>query len=78
MANPEKKINIHDLTSIIISAHSVSFLMENTLAGIKNSDIWPFSSNGSSDEDFEAASIVCGGSNEPSVLTAWSVGLTVS
>jgi hypothetical protein len=52
--------------------------MKNTLAGIKNSDIWPFSINASSDEDFEAASIVCGGSNEPSVLTVWSVGLTLS
>jgi len=52
--------------------------MKNTLVGIKNSDIWPFSSNASSDEDFEVASVVCGGSKEPSVLTAWSVGLTLS
>jgi hypothetical protein len=44
MTNPEeeKKNNIHDLTSIIISAHSVSFLIKSTLVGIKNSDIWPF------------------------------------
>jgi hypothetical protein len=52
--------------------------MKNTLTGIKNSDIWLFSSSASSDEDFEAASIVCGGTNEPSVLTAWSLGLIVS
>jgi hypothetical protein len=29
-----------------------------------------------SGEDFKAASVVCGGNNEPSVLTARSVGLT--
>jgi hypothetical protein len=30
------------------------------------------------DEDFKASSVLCGGSNEPSVLTAGAVGLTTS
>jgi hypothetical protein len=45
--------------------------MKSALARIKNSDIWLFSSSASSDEDSEVASIVCGGSSEASVLTAW-------
>jgi hypothetical protein len=50
----------------------------NILAGFENSGIWPFSRSAFSNKDFKAASVVCGGSNEPSVLTVWSVGLTTS
>jgi hypothetical protein len=44
----------------------------------ENSSIWPFSRNAFSDEGFTAASVVCGGFNEPSVLTLQSVGWMTS
>ena len=78
MADPEKKICIHHFTSIIASAHSLSFLMKSTLAGFQNSGMWPFSINDFGDEDFQVATVVCGGSNEPSIVTAQSRGLTSS
>jgi len=37
---------------------------------------WPFSGNAFSDEDYKASSALCGGSNEPSVVTAQTLGLT--
>lgn len=78
VVNPGKKISIHDLTSIIASAYPVSFLMKNISARFQNTGVWPFSRYAVSDENFQVASVVCGGSNEPSVLTAWFVGLTSS
>jgi len=48
------------------------------MGGFQNSGMWPFSRNAFSDEDFKVASAVCGRSNEPSVLTAQSRGLTSS
>ena len=56
------------------SAHPVSFIMKNILAGFENSGLWSFSRNTFSYEDFKAAPAVCGGNNEPSVLTPRSVG----
>ena len=35
-----------------------------------------FAGNAFNDEDFKPSSVLCGGSNEPSVLTAQSLGLT--
>jgi hypothetical protein len=37
--------------------------MKSILAGFENSVIWPFSRSAFSNEDFKAASGVCGGSN---------------
>jgi hypothetical protein len=78
VVNPGKKISIHDLTGIIASAYPVSFFMKNISAQFQNTGVWPFSRYAVSDENFQVASVVCGGSNEPSVLTAWFVGLTSS
>jgi hypothetical protein len=50
--------------------------MNSILAGFQNSGMGPFSRNDFSDEDFQVASIICGGSKEPSVLTAKSRDLT--
>lgn len=52
------------------------FLWRIILAGFENSGIWPFWVNAFSVKDFKVASTLCGGSNKPRVLTAWSVGLT--
>jgi len=46
--------------------------------GLKNSGIWPFVRNAFMDEDFKAASVLCGGKNEHCFLTARSVGLETS
>ena len=78
MTNPEKKRGVHDLTNIISCASSVSFIMRNVLVGFENPDIWPFVRNTCIDENFKASSVVCGGNNEPCVLTARSVGLETS
>jgi len=48
------------------------------MAGFENNGMCPFSRNAFSDEDFKVASAVCGRSNELSVLTAQSRGLTSS
>jgi len=69
------KNGILDLRGIITSAHSVSLIMKNILDGFENSGIWPFSRNAFSDEDFKVG---CGGNNEPSVPTAWSMCLISS
>jgi hypothetical protein len=69
------KNGILDLRGIITSVHPVSIIMKNIFEGVENSHIWPFLRNAFSDEDFEVGSVVCGGSNEPSVPTAWSVCL---
>jgi hypothetical protein len=69
------KNGILDLRGIIASAHSVSLIMKNILDGFENSGIWSFSRNAFSDEDFKVG---CGGSNETSVPTAWSVCLISS
>jgi hypothetical protein len=73
-----RKNGILDLRGIIASAHPVSLIMKNILDGFENSGIWPFSKNAFSDEDFKVGSVVCVGSNEPSVPTAWSVCLISS
>ena len=57
---------------MMASAHPVSFIMKNILAGFENSGLWSFS-NTFSYEDFKAAPVGCGGNNEPSVLIARSV-----
>ena len=52
--------------------------MRNVLVGFENPGIWPFVRNTCIDENFKESSIVCGGNNEPCVLTARSVGLETS
>lgn len=69
-------IVILDFTSVTASAHPVSFIMWNILAGCENSGVWSFSRNTFSEADFKAASVVCGGRNEVSVQTERSVRLT--
>jgi len=55
---------------MMASAHPVSFIMKNILAGFENSGLWSFSRNTLNYEDFKAG---CCGNNEPSVLMARSV-----
>ena len=78
MTNPEKKSSVLDLTNIITCASSVSFIMRNVLVGFENPVIWPFVRNACIDENFKVAAVVCGGNNEPCVLTTRSVGLEIS
>lgn len=58
--------------------YPASFTIQNILAEYENSGIQPLWRHTLSDEDFKASPIGCGGSNEPSILTALSVGLTSS
>lgn len=55
---------------IIASVYPVSFTM-NILPVYENYCIWPLSRNAFSDKDIKAVPVVCGGTHEPSVLTAW-------
>lgn len=48
---------------------------EEYFEGFENSGIWTFSRNTFGDKDFKVVSVVCGGSNEPSVLTPRPGGL---
>lgn len=57
---------------------SVSFIIKNVSAWFENFGIWPFSRNTSGDEIFKAAFVLFGKSNELSLLTMLSVGLTTS
>jgi hypothetical protein len=65
-------MGIIGLKSIIASAQPVSLMIKILRQG------WPFEGNAFNDEDFKASSVLCVGSNEPSVQTAWAVRLTAS
>ena len=56
-ANPGKVITIHDLLSLTNAAYQASFTAENITAAFAKPGIWPFSSLGFSDEDFEPKSV---------------------
>jgi hypothetical protein len=71
----KKRSGIHDLTNIIACAISVLFITRNVLVVFENPGIWPFVRNVCIDENFKVAPVICGGNNEPCILTTRSVDL---